>query len=101
MSLSVQKNVILRLYQLPQTVFTTNEVALLFPELDPKNLRRRLSYYVTTNQILRPTQSVYTKLQFNELELANKLYSPSYVSFHTVLQKEGVVFQFDSTVQLA
>lgn len=92
---------VLDLYKLPQTVFTLKELALLFPNLDISLIRRRAHYYVQTGQLLRPRPGVFTKLQFEPLELANKIYSPSYISFETVLQKEGLIFQPYTTIFLA
>ena len=39
---------------------------------------------------------MYAKPDYNPLEFANLLYTPSYISLEYVLQQEGVVFQYDS-----
>jgi hypothetical protein len=41
---------------------------------------------------------VYAKLDYNPLELANKVYKPSYISLETVLFRGGVVFQTYQTI---
>ena len=39
-------------------------------------------------------RGIYAKdKNYDRLELANKIFSPAYISFETVLAKEGVVFQ--------
>ncbi|MBI5358035.1 hypothetical protein HZB69_00170 [Candidatus Amesbacteria bacterium] len=89
------------LYSLPQTVFTVDELALFFPEITTPLLRKRAHYFVKTNKLLRPRAGIYTKPNFNWQELANKIYSPSYISFQTVLQKAGMIFQPYETIYLA
>lgn len=89
------------IYASEQTVFSINEIALMFPHLNNTNLSRRLGYYVQTDGLLRPRKGVYAKKNYNFWELANKLYSPSYVSLVTILEKEGLIFQHNSAVYMA
>ncbi len=89
---------LLELYKKNQTVFTLGEIALLFPQVNYSNLRRKISYYVKVGKILRLRRGVYAKEGFNKLELANKIYTPSYVGFETVLKKEGIIFQESSSI---
>lgn len=99
--MKTKKRFLPTLYASKSTVFTVNEVALMFPELAGTNLSRKLSYYVKTDGLIRPRKGVYAKKNYNFWELANKLYSPSYVSFVTVLEKEGLIFQHSSVVYMA
>ena len=86
-------NLILELYKSPSTVFTIEEISMLFPELKKETLKSRLNYYTKQKQILSPRHGIYAKPNFNTFELANKIYSPSYISFETVLAQHGVTFQ--------
>src|SRR3989344_8433248 len=86
--------VIISLYKKPQTVFTLQEIAMLFPQISYINLKKRMSYYATAGKIKKIIRGIYAKDTFDVLELSNKLYSPSYVSLETVLQKAGVIFQY-------
>ena len=95
------KDFILKLYKRDQTIFTTRELSLLFPDISYTNLRRRISYYVKTGKILRLRKGIYGKENFDPLELANKIYTPSYISFETVLKKEGLIFQESSGIFVA
>lgn len=95
------KDLILKLYSKPQTVFQIEEVSQLFPEINPGNLRRRLHYFVKVGKLKNPRRGIYTKNEYEPLELANKIFVPSYVSFETVLLKEGVVFQYYETIFVA
>lgn len=84
---------ILDLYRRPETVLTIDEIAQMFPEISYKSLKDRLSYFTKTGRLRRLRSGVYAKPDYNPLELANKVYKPSYISLETVLFRSGVVFQ--------
>jgi hypothetical protein len=103
----VQRDFILEIYKDPRTVFGVSDVAMIFPGAagaaggacgENKYLSDRLRYYVQTGRLLNPRKGIYAKPGYNPLELANILYTPSYVSLEYVLQQAGVIFQFDSRV---
>jgi hypothetical protein len=78
-----------------KTVFSTKDVALLWGEKSEGAARVRLSYYVKTKKLIRVHRGLYAKdKNYNKFELANKIYTPSYVSFETVLVGAGFIFQF-------
>jgi len=88
---------ILKIYSLSQTVYSTKEIGLLFTDISYNNIKARLNYFVRTKKLLNPARGLYTKKDFNKLELATKIYTPSYISLETILAKVGVVFQtYDS-----
>ena len=92
---------LLEIYKKQQTVFTFGEIALLFPQISYQNLKRKISYYVKTGKILKLRKGIYGKENFHPFELANKIYTPSYISFETVLRKEGIIFQENSAIFVA
>jgi len=95
------KNLTYSLNKLPQTVFTTREIALILGETNADLVKSKINYYVKKGEIFSIRRGIYTKnIKFNELELSTKMYTPSYVSFQTILAKHGVVFQYDSRVHL-
>lgn len=94
----MRNNLILSLYKKTQTVFTLQEIALLFPDIPYDNLKKRMSYFAKSGSIKKLSRGVYAKDQFNPFELANKLYTPSYISLETVLQKAGVTFQYYESI---
>ena len=96
-----KKDFLLEIYKREQSVFTLGEITLLFPQISYFNLKRKISYYVKVGKILRLRKGVYGKENFNPLELASKIYTPSYISFETVLKKEGVIFQESSGLFVA
>jgi len=89
---------ILKLYSRPETVFTINEVAQLFPKLENESILDRLYYFTKRGKIFRLRHGIYGKKEYSRFELANKIYRPSYISLETVLAKAGVVFQYYQTI---
>ncbi len=67
-------------------------------EKDFGSLNKKLNYYVRTSKLLNPRKGIYAKPNYNSEELACLLYAPTYISLEYVLQKEGVLFQFDSRI---
>lgn len=96
----MDNDVILTLYSRPETVFTMDELSQFFPDIPYKNLKDRLYYFAKAGKLKRPKQGIYAKTAYNPLELANKLYKPSYISLETVLFKGAVVFQYYETIFL-
>ncbi|MCC8035286.1 MAG: hypothetical protein LIO77_05045 [Rikenellaceae bacterium] len=91
-----KKDFILEIYKDRRTVFRLSDIAMLFPEQENKYLSDRMGYYVQTGRLLNPRKGIYAKPGFNPLELANILYTPSYISLEYILQRAGVIFQYDS-----
>jgi len=86
----------------PKTVFTLEDVALLWGEPGTEAARVRLSYYVHRGRLYRIRKGLYAKdKNYNKLEFATRIYAPSYVSFETILVQEGLIFQFYSQITIA
>ena len=96
------KNLTYSLLKLPQTVFTAREIALVLKETNTDIVKSKINYYVKRGEIIALRRGIYAKDEnYNEFELATKLYTPSYISFETILAKYNIVFQYDSKVHLA
>ena len=80
-----------------RTVFTTKQLALLLEETNTTAIAKRMYYFVHSGQLLSLQRGVYAKPGYNPEELACLLQVPCYLSLEYVLQKAGVVFQYDST----
>lgn len=95
-------NLIAKLYQSPMTVLNNKDLALIWQELNQNNLKAKIAYYVKQGVLLRLTRGVFAKdKKYNPKELATSIYSPSYISFETVLQETGVIFQHYDTIFVA
>lgn len=92
------QDLLLNLYQRQQTVFTLKEISQMETRIAYKNLKRKLSYFVSVGKLERLRQGIYVKKEFNFWEAANKIYAPSYISLESVLAKEGVIFQKYQTI---
>lgn len=97
----MKKDFILTLYSTTQTVFSLKELSLLFPDIPYNNLKSKVHYFVEKKKLQNPRKGIFTKESYNKLELANKIYTPSYISLETVLQKESLIFQNYETIFVA
>ncbi|MEX2054064.1 MAG: type IV toxin-antitoxin system AbiEi family antitoxin domain-containing protein [Candidatus Colwellbacteria bacterium] len=78
----------------PRTIFSTKDVALLWGEEKDSTVSARLNKYAKAGKLIRVRRGLYAKdKNYDKFELATKIYTPSYISFETVLAKAGVVFQ--------
>ena len=94
----MRKGFILEIYKKPQTVFSLKELSLMFPQIPYQNLKSKVNYFVRVAKLKRLRKGIYAKENFNLLETANKIYTPSYISLETVLEKEGIIFQKYRTI---
>jgi hypothetical protein len=95
---SQNNSMILDIYNDSRTVFSFNSIALLIGETNSLVLRKKLNYYAKTGELMNPRKGIYTKKEYKPEELACLLYTPSYISLEFVLQKAGIVFQYDSRI---
>lgn len=83
----------------PKTIFTTSDIALLWGEQGSNSTRVRLNYYVKRGDLYRIRRGLYAKdKNYNKVELATRIFIPSYISFETVLAQKGVIFQYYSQI---
>jgi len=95
----MKKTNLLDILRSKSSVFTFKEILLASIEANPALLRRRLNYYVKTGELYHIRRGLYAKdKDYDKLEVATKIFTPSYVSFETVLVQAGVVFQHYSTI---
>lgn len=97
-----EKKPISSILRASQTVFTFQDVALIWGDTDVKATIAGVNYYVKTGQLYRIRKGIYAKdTSYNHLELATKIFTPSYVSFETVLLRAGITFQYYSQIFVA
>lgn len=90
------------LYKTTKTILTNRDLALIWNETNYDRLKSKISYYVKNDILIRLTRRIYAKdKQYNKKELATSIYTPSYLSFETVLREEGVIFQYSDTLTVA
>lgn len=95
-------NLIAKLYQSPKTILTTKDIALIWEETNTAHLLSKIKYYAKQGSLIRLTRGVFAKSsEYDVKELATSLYTPSYISFETVLREAGIIFQHHDTVFVA
>jgi len=93
---------ILDILRSKSTVLTFKEILIASGEKSPDLLKRRLHYYVKKGELYAIRRGFYAKdMQYDRFELATKIYTPSYISFETVLSEAGIIFQHYNTIFVA
>ncbi len=92
------EHLVARLYQTSKNILTVKDLALIWGEGNRDRLKDKIFYYVKTGLLFRITRGIFAKNRdYNPKELATSLYTPSYISFETVLRESGMIFQhYDS-----
>lgn len=86
----------------PKTIFSLKDVSLLWGEESDEIIKKRLNKYVKTGKLIRVRRGFYAKdKNYNRFELATRINTPAYISFETVLTKEGVSFQYYGNIFVA
>ena len=97
-SQSIETDLLFLLYNDIRTVYRLNDIAMLLGETNFESLNKRLNYLVRTGKLKNPRMGIYAKTAFSLDELACRIYTPSYISLEYVLQKTGVIFQYNSQI---
>ena len=85
-----------------KTVFSTKDVALLWDEERENRVSGRLNKYVRAGKLVRVRRGIYVKdKNYNRFELVTRIYTPSYISFETVLTRAGINFQYYGNIFVA
>ncbi len=94
MNVGMVKDRLATLLRSKNTVFTSEELALIWKETDTKLIKKYAYRYVRGGKLYRIRKGIYAKdKEYDRLELAVKIFTPSYISLETVLTREGIVFQ--------
>ena len=96
-----ERDLILAIYRENRTVFRLNDIAMLIGVSDFESLNKKLNYYVRTGKLNNPRKGIYTKPGYEPEEMACSVFTPSYISLQYVLQKAGIIFQYDSRITSA
>ena len=90
------------LLRFPKTVFSTKDAALLWAEERESTVSARLNKYVKAGKLIRIRRGLYAKdKNYDKFELATRIYTPSYISFETVLTRAGINFQYYGNIFVA
>jgi len=88
-------------------ILTSNDLKIIWGN-DWNSFKKRLSYNLKTKKLIKIRKWLYVlggeieNLQMDDYYfIANSIYTPSYISFETVLIKHGVNFQYYSNIFVA
>jgi hypothetical protein len=85
-----------------KTVFTFKDISLIWGDTSKKTTIAGVNYYVKTGELYRIRRGIYAKdKKYDKVELATRIFTPSYVSFETVLISAGINFQFYEKITVA
>ncbi|MBQ0114454.1 MAG: hypothetical protein KBT10_01070 [Bacteroidales bacterium] len=96
--MSSQKNVLEVILNSSRSVFNIQSLRMMTECKNSQKLTQSLHYYVKEGKIRNPRRGIYTKVTYDEKEMACSLFRPAYISLEYVLQRSGIVFQYDDTV---
>ncbi len=81
-----------------KTVFSFKDIALFWGD-SGSAVRVRVNYYVKKGALYRIRRGLYAKdKNYDKFELATRIFTPSYISFETVLGRAGITFQYYSRI---
>lgn len=82
-----------------QTVFSVDDLAILWQISDRSKLWELIKYYIRTNRLDKVHRGVYAiSGKFSPFEAAIKLFPPAYISFTTALAQHGAFYQYSNEV---
>ena len=96
--MSSQKNILEVILNSSRSVFNIQSLRIMTECKNSQKLTQSLHYYVKEGKICNPRRGIYTKATYNEQEMAFSLFRPAYISLEYVLQRAGVVFQYDDAI---
>lgn len=85
-----------------KTVFSFKDLVLLWGKINKFTAAARVNYYVKKGELYHIRRGLYSKdKNYDRFELAVKIFTPSYISFETVLGKAGITFQYYNRIFVA
>ncbi len=98
----IMENDLLVLMRSQKTVFTINDLALLWNTTKSSFIWKKVYRYTKSGKLFSLRRGIYAKdRNYDKFELAVRIYTPAYISFETVLAKAGVIFQYYSQIFVA
>ncbi|PJA47189.1 hypothetical protein CO172_02740 [Candidatus Uhrbacteria bacterium CG_4_9_14_3_um_filter_36_7] len=85
-----------------KSIFSVKDVVLLWGEERKQKIAVRLNKYAKAGKLIRLRRGFYAKdKNYDRFELATRIYTPSYISFETVLTRTGINFQKYESIFIA
>lgn len=85
----------------PQSIFTVDDLAVLWKISDRSKLWESIKYYLRTGRLRSIHRGVYSTVDdYSPLEAAIKIFPPAYISFITALAFHGAYFQYTDEIHV-
>lgn len=98
----MKDNSLVILLRSKKTIFSVKDLALIWGITDDDYLKTKIYRLVKNGNLLRIKKGIYVlDKNYNIKELAVSIYTPSYISFETVLREAGIIFQHYETFFVA
>ena len=90
---------IAKLIKQGRTVFSIDDLAMIWQISDRRQLVETIKYYLRSGQLKSVYRGVYAlDSSYSPLEAAQKIFPPCYISYHTALAMHGINFQYYETI---
>lgn len=97
-----EKKLLSSILRFPGSVFTFKDISLIWRDTRKQSIASSVAYYVKKGELYPLRRGIYAKdKNYNRFDLATRIYTPSYISFETVLAKAGVIFQYYGQIFVA
>lgn len=97
-----KNTIILKALKSNKTVFTFHDLKMRFPGENTHNFQEKINYFVKKSELYRIRKGLYSiDKNYNKLEVANKIFTPAYVSFETALFSHALIFQVYKNIYIA
>ena len=84
-----------------QSIFTVDDLAVLWKISDRSKLWESIKYYLRTGRLRSIQRGVYSTVDdYSPLEAAIKIFPPAYISFITALAFHGAYFQYTDEIHV-
>jgi len=82
-----------------KTIFSIDDLAVIWQISERRKLVEIIKYYLRTGQLVSVRRGVYAlDEKYSPLEAAQKIFPPCYISCHTALALHGINFQYYETI---
>ncbi|MDD2565563.1 MAG: hypothetical protein PHZ26_03155 [Candidatus Gracilibacteria bacterium] len=85
------------------TIFDYGDFSIIFDEYNRDYLKTKIAKLCEEEILVRLTKGIYYLKDrgYDSFELPTKLYSPSYISFHSALYHHSMIFQLPNRISFA
>ena len=89
------------LIQTNKNIFNVDDLVAIWQSAKRRDALESIKGYIRRGKIFNPYKGIYSlSKDFNYFELAQKLFTPSYISYYSALALHGIIFQKYNDIHL-